>query len=96
MGAAAYNRGSRVISREANERMPTALARADRDARKEEAARLRAQVERLERDLARARRCIAELRRSKAERLSEVRAELSRSERATSILCHIAFPGDAQ
>lgn len=74
--------------------MPSAIARADRDAHQDERARLRGQVERLERDLARARRCIAELRRSKEERMSEARAELSGYRLAVSILCRLAFPAD--
>lgn len=94
MGAAAYNRGSKLISREADEAIPTALLRADREAHKAEVARLREQVARLESDLARARRCIAELRRSKDARLAEARAEQSSSAAAIGILTRLAFPTD--
>jgi len=59
MGAAAYNRGSRLVSREADERMPVATSRADAQAHKDEIVRLRDQVTTLERDLRRARRCLA-------------------------------------
>jgi hypothetical protein len=55
MGSAAYNRGSRLVSKEADERMPLATARADRQAHKDEVARLRKQIATLERDLRRAR-----------------------------------------
>ena len=55
MSAASYNRGSRVIARAADEIAPVLNARAERAAHKEETERLRAQVARLERDLARRR-----------------------------------------
>lgn len=59
MSAAAYNRGSRIVSRGADERMPVALDRADKQATKDEIARLRGQVAELELELRRARRCLA-------------------------------------
>jgi len=91
MGAAAYNRGSRLVSLEADEAMPAALARSERQTHKDEIARLRARVAKLEADLKRARRCLA------AERIGRERlaARLAESERAyefgTSVLCRIAF-----
>lgn len=94
MGAAAYNRGSRLVAREADERMPGILSRADRQAHKDEVARLREQVATLERDLRRARRCLA------AERAGReaIRARLADEERASAfgvgVLCRLAFPGD--
>lgn len=94
MGAAAYNRGSRLVSKEADERMPLATARADRQAHKDEVARLREQIATLERDLRRARRCLA------AERAAResLRVRLADEERANAfsvgILCRLAFPGD--
>ena len=94
MGAAAYNRGSRLVSREADERMPGALSRADRQAHKDEVARLREQVAALERELRRARRCLA------AERLGreQLRVRLGDEERSYALsvkwLCRLAFPGD--
>lgn len=94
MGAAAYNRGTRVGVAVADERLVVTRLRADRDAEKDETARLRERVSLLERDLARARRCIAELRRSKDERLAEARAEQSLSRLAIRILTRIAFPED--
>lgn len=93
MTAAAYNRGSRLIAKEADQAMPRASALAERQAYKDEAARLREQVANLERELARARRCIAELRRAKEARLSEARAEMASADAAISILCRRAFPG---
>jgi phage shock protein A len=94
MGAAAYNRGSALVSAAADAAMPIATLRAERNADKDENDRLRAQVARLESDLRRARRCIAELRRSKEERIAEHRADSRRSDAAISMLCHIAFPND--
>ena len=92
MGAAAYNRGSRLVSREADERMPLASSRADRQAHKDEVARLREQVAALERDLARARRCIASERAGR----EALRVRLSDEERANAygvgVLCRLAFP----
>lgn len=94
MGAAAYNRGSRIASREADARMPVAAARADQQAHADEVARLREQVAALQSDLRRARRCLA------AERAGReaLGVRLADAERAgaysTSILCRIAFPDD--
>lgn len=96
MTAAAYNRGSRIVSREADERMADAMRRADRHAHTDEVARLREQVASLERELHRARRCIA------AERAGReaLRVRLASEERANAfgvgVLCRLAFPGDAQ
>jgi septal ring factor EnvC (AmiA/AmiB activator) len=96
MGAAAYNRGTRLIATAADEAMPAATARAERQALKDESKRLRVENERFSRDLARARRCIAELRRSKEALRQEARADAGRSAEAIGILCRIAFgPGDA-
>jgi hypothetical protein len=94
MGAAAYNRGSWLVAREADERMPVASSRAERQAHKDEAARLRERVAELERSLVRARRCLA------AERAGReaLRARLAHEERAyafgVGVLCRLAFPGD--
>ena len=94
MSAAAYNRGSRRVSREADERMPLISSRADRQAHKDEVARLREHVVTLERDLRRARRCLA------SERIGReaLRARLVEEERANAfcvgVLCGLAFPGD--
>lgn len=94
MGAASHNRGSQLVSREADERMPLALSRADRQAHKDEVARLREQVAALERELRRARRCLA------AERLGreQLRVRLGDEERSHALsvkwLCRLAFPGD--
>jgi phage shock protein A len=94
MSAAAYNRGTKCIARATDADMPAIHARADRQAHKDEADRLRAQVAKLERDLARARRCIAELRRSKEERVTEARAEASSSAAAITTLCRLAFSSE--
>jgi len=96
MGAAAYNRGSRLLAREADERMSMsgAISRADAQAHKDEVTRLREQVTTLKRDLRRARRCLA------AERAGReaLRARLIDAERANAfgvgVLCGLAFPGD--
>ena len=94
MSIAAHNRGSRLVAREADERMPVATCRADAQAHKDEIVRLREQVTRLERALARARRCLA------AERAGReaLRVRLADEERARAfgvgVLCRLAFPGD--
>ena len=82
------------MAREADERMPVATSRADAQAHKDEIARLREQVTTLERDLRRARRCLA------AERAAResLRVRLADEERARAfgvgVLCRLAFPGD--
>ena len=94
MGAAAHNRGSRLVSREADERMPVALSRADHQAHKDEVTRLREQVATLERDLGRARRCLASERAGR----EALRVRLADEEMANAfgvgVLCRLAFPGD--
>lgn len=82
------------MSKEADERMPLATALADRQAHKDEVARLREQIATLERDLRRARRCLA------SERLGreQLRVRLGDEERSHALsvkwLCRLAFPGD--
>lgn len=94
MGVATYNRGSRAIAAQADEKMPVATLRSDRQAHKDEVARLRGQIATLERDLRRARRCLA------AERAGRERANerLAASKRAydfgVGVLCRVAFPSD--
>jgi len=94
VSAAAYRRGSRLLSSEADKRMPAALSHADRQARKDEVSRLRELVTTLERDLRRARRCLA------AERAGReaLRARLADEESAyafgVGVLCALAFPGN--
>jgi hypothetical protein len=94
MGAGAYNRGSRLVSREADARMPEALSRADRQAHKDEIVRLREQVAALEHELRRARRCLASERAGR----EALRVRLADEERANAfgvgVLCGLAFPGD--
>lgn len=94
MGAAAYNRGSRIASREADERMPDAVRRTERRVLKDEISRLREQIAGLERELRRARRCLASERAGR----ESLRARLANEERvyafAVGILCRLAFPGD--
>ena len=94
MTAAAYKRGSRIVSRGADERMPMARFRADQQAHKDEIVRLREQVAALDHELRRARRCLA------AERAGReaLRVRLADEERANAfgvgVLCRLAFPGD--
>lgn len=84
------------MAREADERLPVATSRADRQAHEDEIARLRERVATLERDLRRARRCLA------AERAGReaLRARLIDAERAyafgVGVLCRLAFPGDVE
>jgi hypothetical protein len=91
MSAAASNRGTRVVRRDIDARIPAVMVRADREAAKDEVSRLRERVCALERELARARRCVAELRRTKEERLAEARAEQARGDAAIRILTRLAF-----
>ena len=82
------------MSKEADERMPLATARVDRQAHKDEVARLREQIATLERDLRRARRCLASERAGR----ESLRVRLADEERANAfgvgVLCRLAFPGD--
>ena len=82
------------MSKEADERMPLATARADRQAHKDEVARLREQIATLERDLRRARRCLASERAGR----ESLRVRLADEERANAfgvgVLCRLAFPWD--
>lgn len=94
MSAAASNRGSRAVVRDLDQRMGPIRQRAERQAQKDEVARLSAQIVKLERDLARARRCIAELRRSKEERALDARVALAAADSAIKMLTRIAFPKD--
>ena len=59
MGVAAYNRGSRHVTRETDKKMAEANKRAEQEALDAERAKLLARIEELERTLARARRCLA-------------------------------------
>jgi hypothetical protein len=74
--------------------MPRALSRADRQAHNDEIVRLRERVASLERDLARARRCLASERAGR----EALRVRLADEERANAlgvgVLCRLAFPGD--
>lgn len=94
MGAAAYNRGTKLIASDADGQMATANVRADRAALSEENAHLKSQIRSLHRELARARRCIAELRRSKDALMADARTDAASSAAAISVLCRIAFPED--
>ena len=82
------------MSKEADERMPLATARADAQAHKDEIVRLRELVAALERDLRRARRCLASERAGR----EALRVRLANEERANAfgvgVLCRLAFPGD--
>lgn len=82
------------MSKEADERMPLATARADRQAHKDEVARLREQVAALEHELRRARRCLASERAGR----EALRVRLADEERANAfgvgVLCRLAFPRD--
>ena len=94
MSAAAYSRGSRIVSRGADERMPMARFRADQQAHKDEIVRLREQVAALDHELRRARRCLASERAGR----EALRVRLADEERANAfgvgVLCRLAFPRD--
>jgi chromosome segregation ATPase len=93
VSAAAYNRGSRVVSREADERMPSAALRADVQAYKDEIGRLREQVATLEREMRRARRCLAAERAGREALRSRLADEERANRFAVGVLCRLAFPG---
>jgi hypothetical protein len=94
MGTASYNRGSKLVQRAADTQAHAAGPRADREAFKEQLARLLERNAKLERELSRARRCVAELRRSKDAARAETRADQASSRFAISILARLAFPED--
>lgn len=91
-GKAAYTRGSRIVAREADERMPAVLERAERDAQKDEIARYRAEVKSLSKDLSRARRALA-AERAGRERLRQQLMQCERDyEFGVGVLARRAFP----
>lgn len=94
MGAAAYNRGSKRIRRSFDGEIETATRRASVRVEREVERRLREEIGRLQQDMKRARRCIAELRRSKEAIVQRTQEEQSRSDAAIRMLTRIAFPND--
>jgi len=91
---ASYNRGSILVSREADARMPEVVARADRQALKDEVERLRERVALLEGEISRARRCLASERLGREQLRARLAAADSNYEFAVGVLCRLAFPGD--
>jgi hypothetical protein len=96
LSAASSNRGSRLISREADLSLPVTTARADLQSFKDENARLREEVARLDRELARARRCLSASRLGREAQVSGLKSELQAAAFGTSVLCRIAFPADSE
>lgn len=94
MGIGAYNRGSRIVSREADERLRLALPRADRQAHKDELSMLREQVAALKRELRRARRCLAAERAGREALRVRLANEGRENAFGVGILCRLAFSGD--
>ncbi len=94
MSKAATVRGDRLVSRSLESATKVAVVRATRNAEDREVQALRDRCRVLERDLARARRCIAELRRSKAARLLDAQQQQHKTDFAVSLLCKMAFPKD--
>jgi nitrate reductase assembly molybdenum cofactor insertion protein NarJ len=94
MGIAAYNRGSRSISRETREGADVVDARAEYMAIADENARLRARVAQLDVDLARARRCLAAERNGREALRQRLAAKESAYAFAVPTLCKRAFPDD--
>jgi hypothetical protein len=92
MGAAHYNRGSRAISRQADACMPEAISRAADQSQRDEIGRLRDQVDRLQRQLRRARRCIASERYARGQLAERLAGSERAYEFAVSVLCRLAFP----
>ena len=91
-GVAAHSRGSRVISREADEQMPVASARAERAAVNDEIARYRAEIGALSKDLSRAKRALA----AERDGRESLRQRLMQCERdyefGVGVLAKRAFP----
>ena len=88
--------GTRLVRRDCDDQIVIARKRQEARFLTEENGRLRDDKARLERTLSKARRCIAELRRSKDARISELRSDIERSDAVIKKLCQIAFPGDQQ
>ena len=94
MGIAAYNRGSRSVSRETREGAAVVDAREEFLALADENARLRARVAQLDADLARARRCLASERAGREGLRQRLAAKEASYTFAVSTLCKRVFPGD--
>lgn len=94
MGIAAYNRGSRIVSKAADECAHEAARQADRQAHEDEIAMLRDRLAVLERELRRARRCLAAERMGREQIRARLDAEISANAFGVDVLCKIAFPGD--
>ena len=92
MGAASYNRGSKLISDHAAVDMLPAIARNERQAQKDEVARLRQTIASLERDLRRARRCLAAERFGREQLRLRLQQADSNYDFAVRTLCKKAFP----
>lgn len=94
MSASSYNRGSKLVSKYADEQMPRALRSADRQARNEEVAALRKRVSELEKTLDRARRCLAAERAGREALRARLSVEARENAFGVAVLCRLAFPND--
>ena len=95
MSAPAYNRGSRLLARELDDRTAVATSRAGWQAEKTEVQSLRERIVVLERELSRARRCLAAERNGRCQLKARLEDEERRYAFAIGILCRRAFPGEA-
>lgn len=91
MGAAAYNRGSRVVASQIG--VGASVERNERAAERDQLATLRDELARVQRELIRARRCLAAERMGRAELVERLRMSESNYNFAVSILSKRAFGG---
>ena len=94
MGVAAYNRGTKVLRKQADAAMPSARESSMRARLEDENAALRASVAKLEHDLKRARRCLASERLGRESLADRLRRADSAHHFTVRILCKLAFPND--
>ncbi len=96
MGHAAYNRGSDIVRRDADEHMPAAAVRTANATECDSIAQMRATIENLESELRRARRCIRAERNARALLATRIAEQESAYSFAVTTLCKAAFSPDPQ
>jgi hypothetical protein len=96
MGHAAYNRGSDIVRRDADEHMPAAAVRTANATERDSIAQMRATIENLESELRRARRCIRAERNARALLATRIAEHESAYRFAVTTLCKAAFSPDPQ
>ena len=91
MGHAAYNRGSDIVRRDTDKRIPAAALRTANATERDSIAQMRAKIETLESDLRRARRCIRAERNARAMLAARLAEHESAYSFAVTTLCKAAF-----